>query len=355
MDIARRFESNPIITPQQVKPSVDGAEVECLLNPGTFTFEGKVYLLMRVAERMKQRDGYLSTLIVDPEDPDNEHGVRVVEFALDDPKLNYEDTRVFSYDGKTYLTTLSHLRLAQSEDGIHFTVHDKPLLLGQGRYEGFGIEDCRVVQLGNTYHLTYTAVSELGPAVAMQSTKDWKVFTKNGLILPPPNKDCAIFEQQVGGLYWCLHRPIVEMDSWNELHIWLASSPDLKHWGNHRCIAQTRPGKWDGQRIGAGASPIKTEKGWLEIYHGADETSRYCLGALLLDLDDPSKVIARSDEPIMEPLCDYEQTGFFGNVVFTNGHTVAGDIITLYYGASDTVICGAYLLISEVLESLGVG
>ena len=97
---------------------------------------------------------------------------------------------------------------------------------------------------------------------------------------------------------------------------------------------------------------IKTEEGWLEIYHGADFNHRYCLGALLLDLNDPSKVIARSEEPIMEPIAAYEQTGFFGNVVFTNGHLVDGDTITMYYGASDEVICKAELSISEILNVL---
>jgi predicted GH43/DUF377 family glycosyl hydrolase len=109
---------------------------------------------------------------------------------------------------------------------------------------------------------------------------------------------------------------------------------------------------WDSARVGAGAAPIRTEKGWLEIYHGANEKHRYCLGALLLDIDDPSIVLARSEEPIVEPMAKYEKTGFFGNVVFTNGHIVNGDEITLYYGASDEVICAARLSISEILSSL---
>lgn len=110
---------------------------------------------------------------------------------------------------------------------------------------------------------------------------------------------------------------------------------------------------WDSARVGAGAPPIRTEKGWLEIYHGADENNRYCLGALLLDLDDPSIVLARSDEPIMEPKEEYEKVGFFGDVVFTNGHLVDGDNLTIYYGASDEVICGAEFSISRILETLG--
>ncbi len=170
------------------------------------------------------------------------------------------------------------------------------------------------------------------------------------MIISPSNKDAAIFDRKVDGKYVCLHRPSGVIVGGN--YIWLASSDDLVHWGDHRPVARTRPGKWDSQRIGAGAAPIWTERGWLEIYHGADKNSRYCLGALLLDLHQPWKVLARSDEPIMEPVETYEKTGFFGNVVFTNGHLVKGDDITLYYGASDSVICAATLSIREILASL---
>ena len=109
---------------------------------------------------------------------------------------------------------------------------------------------------------------------------------------------------------------------------------------------------WDSARVGAGASPIKTSEGWLEIYHGANAEHRYCLGALLLDSKDPSIVLARSQEPIMEPIANYELTGFFGNVVFTNGHWVEGDTIHLYYGASDEVICAADFSIKRILATL---
>jgi predicted GH43/DUF377 family glycosyl hydrolase len=109
---------------------------------------------------------------------------------------------------------------------------------------------------------------------------------------------------------------------------------------------------WDSARLGAGASPIRTSKGWLEIYHGATAENRYCLGAMLLDLQQPWKVMARSHDPIMEPTADYERTGFFGNVLFTNGHLVNGDEVTIYYGASDSVICAAKFSIQQILQTL---
>jgi beta-1,2-mannobiose phosphorylase / 1,2-beta-oligomannan phosphorylase len=172
------------------------------------------------------------------------------------------------------------------------------------------------------------------------------------MVLPPHNKDCAIFEEKINGLFYALHRPSSVDIGGN--YIWLASSPDGIHWGNHQCIIKTRKNAWDSARVGAGAAPIKTENGWLEIYHGANHKHQYCLGAFLMDLHDPSKVIARTEEPIMVPSATYELSGFFGNVVFTNGHilNVDGDTLTVYYGASDEFVCGASFSVKEICSLL---
>ena len=346
-DIARRFETNPILRPADVTPSREGLAVECLLNPGAFRFNGKTWLLLRVAERPPQPEGRISTPVLDPHAPG---GIAILEYALDDPDVVAKDPRAFQYKGQTLLTTLSHLRLAGSDDGVYFTAEATPTLTGQGKFESFGIEDSRVSEIDGRFYLTYTAVSPSGVAVGMSSTADWKTFENHGVIIPPSNKDCALFPQKIGDSYFCLHRPSNVYIGGSD--IWLGRSPDLLHWGDHRCILYTRPGMWDSARIGAGAEPILTERGWLVIYHGADTNSRYCLGAALLDANDPSKVLARSLEPIMEPTAPYELTGFFGNVVFTNGHVQDGDTITLYYGAADEVICGAYLSVQEILDTL---
>jgi predicted GH43/DUF377 family glycosyl hydrolase len=207
-----------------------------------------------------------------------------------------------------------------------------------------------VTQIGPTYYLTFTAVSAHGVGVGLRSTNDWRKINSHGMILPPHNKDCAVFDERIDGRYYALHRPSSPALGGN--YLWLAESPDLFHWGNHRCLAHSRPGMWDCARIGAGAAPIRTPEGWLEIYHGANSQNRYCLGALLLDLRQPWKVLARSNDPIMEPIADYERTGFFGQVVFTNGHLVDQDTLTLYYGASDSVICGARFSIQQILKTL---
>jgi predicted GH43/DUF377 family glycosyl hydrolase len=218
----------------------------------------------------------------------------------------------------------------------------------------FGIEDCRVTFLEDKYYLTFTAVSDSGVGVGMRTTTDWKNFEAHGMILPPHNKDVAIFEEKINGLYYALHRPSSVDIGGN--YIWLAESPDGVHWGNHKCILKTREGMWDSGRVGAGAAPIKTDKGWLEIYHGATKEHRYCLGAVLLDLANPSVIIARTTDPIMEPTEAYETTGFFGHVVFTNGHILDadGDTLTVYYGAADEYVCGAKFSINEILAALGV-
>ena len=346
-DIAKRFAENPLLSPGDLQPSTAGLEIACLLNPGVFRYQDKTWLIVRVAERPAQKAGLISFPILTPT------GTQIIEIALDDKDLNASDARVINYKGVDYLTTLSHLRLLCSDDDVHFyEPPGYPLLVGEGILQAFGVEDCRVAFVEDKYHLTFTAVSDNGVGVGLRTTTDWKNFQSYGMMLPPHNKDCAIFEEKVNGLYYALHRPSSVDIGGN--YIWLASSPDGLHWGNHQCIIKTRKDAWDSARVGAGAAPIKTDKGWLEIYHGANHQHQYCLGAFLLSLTDPSKVIARTEVPIMVPTAPYETSGFFGNVVFTNGHVVDpdGDTITIYYGASDEFVCGARFSINEICSLL---
>lgn len=346
-DIANRYSENPLLSPKDLKASNESMVIECLLNPGVFEINGQIGLLVRVAERTIKKDGLISVPIY------NHQGkVEILDFKHDDPKLDASDARIINYDGVDYLTTISHLRLLFSDDGISFSESEEyPSLFGEGEYESWGIEDCRVSKIDTTYYLTYTMVSPNGVAVGLRTTKDWKIFKKEGMIFSPHNKDCAIFEEKVNGKFYALHRPSSPELGGN--YIWLAESFDGIHWGKHKCLAKTRKGKFDSKRLGAGAAPIKTEKGWLAIYHGATEDNRYCLGAILLDLNEPFKVIARSEEPIMEPMEYFEKNGFFGEVVFTNGHIVKGDKIQMYYGAADEFVGLATFSINEILITLG--
>jgi len=318
--------------------------VECVLNPGAFEHDGRIGLLLRVAERPRQEQGWVTTAVIGKGGE-----MEIVRFREDDPSADFSDARLIRRDEVTWLTTLSHLRLAWSTDGKTFEIEDRPALTGAGPLETYGIEDARVVRSGDGYILTFTSVSRWGPAVGMAVTQDWQVFERKGQILPPHNKDCAILEQSVAGRYWMLHRPTVSEFSGN--CIWSAASDDRVHWGGHRFVAAPRPGMWDEARIGPGASPISTPKGLLEIYHGATRDHRYCLGLLLLDADDPSRVLARSVEPIMQPQAGYECSGFLGGVVFTNGHIVNGDQVTVFYGAADRAVCSADFSVEELLGS----
>lgn len=345
-DIARRFPENPLLMPKHLQPSSSELQIISLLNPGVFIYQDKIWLVVRVAEGIVQKEGVIFFPVLSPLGK-----MEIIEIPLNDPELVATDPRVIQYKGLEYLTTLSHLRLLYSDDGIHFhETLENPLLVGIDSLEKFGIEDCRVSKIDETYYLTYTAVSENGVGVGLRTTTDWKNFDNKGMIFPPHNKDCAIFEDLIHNKFYALHRPSSPKIGGN--YIWLAESFDGIHWGNHKCILKTRDGMWDSARVGAGAAPIKTEQGWLEIYHGANAENRYCLGAFLMDIDNPSKVIARTIDPIMVPTEDYELNGFFGFVVFTNGHIVDGDKLTIYYGAADEFVCGAHFSIAEILSAL---
>lgn len=310
--------------------------------------DGRICMIIRVAERPEQKEGKISFPVYE------DNRFKVLEFDRDSPDIDLSDPRVINYKGQDYLTTLSYLRLVFSDDGVHFYEDSKyPPVFGSGFYESFGIEDCRVATMDDGYCLTFTEVSPVAVGVGMMLTRDFRHFTHEGMIFPPHNKDCALFEEKIDGRYYALHRPSSPELGGN--YMWIAESPDRIHWGRHKCVATTRKGFFDSARLGAGASPIRTDEGWLEIYHGADSSNRYCLGAMLLDLKDPSKMLARSSEPIMEPVAPYEQTGFFGNVVFTNGQIVDGDTVHIYYGASDEVICKADFSIKEILAMLKDG
>jgi predicted GH43/DUF377 family glycosyl hydrolase len=346
-DLAKRCEQNPLLTPKDMKPSEKGMTVKCLLNPSVFKHDKKTWLLIPVGECSEQaEDSVRVSLYKDGE-------IETVQFDKTDPHLNFEDPRVIRHKNKEYPTTLSHFRLMCSDDGtLFYEAEGYDPIFAKGPLETHGITDCRVTEMNGMFFLTYTMISSYGAGIGLMQTRDWKHFDRKGMILPPHNKDCVIFEEKIKDKYFALHRPTSPHTGGN--HIWLSESSDLAHWGHHKCIATTRENMWDSARVGAGASPIRTPKGWLVIYHGADENHRYCLGALLLDIRDPWQVIARSEAPIMEPTEEYELNGFSGNGIVTNGHLVIGDKLRIYYGACNQVICRADLSIHEILDSLSL-
>ena len=347
-----RYEENPMITPNDVKPYHEGYEVIGAFNAGVTEYNGEILLLLRVAERPISED---KNIVKAPIFNVETKKVDIVELRLDDKNYDFSDPRVIKNNnndqGFDYLTSLSYIRIARSKDGGHtFSIDDKPFVYPSNKYETFGIEDPRVTKIEDTYYVYFTGVSELGIGECMVSTKDFVSHVHHGLIFAPENKDVLIFPEKINGKYYALHRPTLKTIGQQE--IWMAESTNLLHWGNHQHILGLREGMWDSGRIGGGCVPFRTEKGWLELYHGATKEHRYCMGAVLFDLNDPTKVLARSSKPVMEPEAIYETKGFFGDVVFGTGAVVDGDKVKMYYGASDTSMACAELSVKEILDSL---
>jgi len=342
-----RYPENPLITPADVPPSRDDLEVVCAFNAGVARCKDEVILLMRVAER-----GMSDSVVARVPVFECPGGLCIREFERSDPRFSFADPRVIGTPEGVFLTTISHLRIARSKDGRHFAIEPKPALFPDREPESFGLEDARITEIDGTYYIAYKAVSPLGFCISLAVTRDFETFEKQGVIFGPENMDVCIFPEQVGGRYVALHRPVSGFSG--SPNMWIAYGPDLMSWGDHRFLMGVNRESWDSERVGGGAVPIKTDRGWLEIYHASDLKGRYCLGAVLLDLNEPHKIIARGKEPIFVPEADYETTGFVPNVVFACGALLDGDRVSIYYGAADTVIAGADLGLSEILDSLEV-
>jgi predicted GH43/DUF377 family glycosyl hydrolase len=346
-----RAPENPIIEPKDIKPSRDDFEVIGVFNAGVARLEDEVILLMRVAERPTNRaeagpGAVARTAVYDVA----RRAIVIKEFSKDNSEIDFSDPRLIITPDQTYLTSISHLRLARSKDGISFAIDDTPAIFPANDYETFGLEDPRISLIDGTYYISYVAVSPFGVTTCLASTTDFRSFDRHGVIFCPENKDVTLLAGKVAGRFYALHRPVSPLFKKHE--IWIAESPDLRCWGNHRYLMGPCRDGWDRIKIGAGAVPFKIDRGWLEIYHGVDRDNRYCMGAALLADDEPWKVVARTEEPIFEPQADYECKGFFGNVVFSCGLLCEAGKLRIYYGAADTTICYAELSLEEVIDSL---
>ncbi len=262
---------------------------------------------------------------------------------------------------------LSHLTAARSRDGISdWRIDPAPTIMPDPEShpeELWGIEDPRITYLEerDEYAVAYTAYSEDGPLVSLATTTDFRSFERHGPIMPPEDKDAALFPVRFRGRWAMIHRPIISTVTIGGhpaggAHIWISFSPDLKHWGDHRMLIAARRGAWwDANKIGLSPPPLRTDRGWLILYHGVRTTasgSIYRLGLALLDLEDPCNVIARSDEWVFAPEKDYELSGDVDKVVFPCGWVAEGDELRLYYGAADACMALATAKISVLLDWL---
>ncbi len=238
---------------------------------------------------------------------------------------------------------VSRIGYAVSTDGVHFMRFDKPVFSPETKWEEKGVEDPRLTRIEDEYYMLYTAYSRYGTRVSMASTKNFIRWKRYGVILPEHNdKDAALHPEKVKGKYMLYHR--IEPD------IWASFSDDLLHWEDAKIIMRPRPGTWETKKIGLGAPPVKTPYGWLMLYHGVDADSVYRLGFALFDLEDPTKLIKRTEEPILSPEEDFELFGQVPNVVFSDAMVPYKGDYLIYYGGADNCIALARISQKEVEE-----
>ncbi len=268
------------------------------------------------------------------------------------PVATVHNAAVVRHEGKYMMVFRSHLHngrsilgLAESQDGYHFTVRDKPFMVPSkegifAEYEAYGVEDPRIVAIDGEFLITYSAYSRHGVRIGLAKTRDFITVKRISLITEADYRNVVIFPEKIDGRYVRLDRPHSEISPWS---IWISYSPDLIYWGESKLIVKPVQYHWDEMKIGPGAPPIKTPRGWLSIYHGVFPTmdgSVYRLGVMLHDLRDPSRILAVGDDWILQPEMPYELTGYVHNVVFTCGAVPEEDgTVKIYWGGADTVMC----------------
>lgn len=246
-----------------------------------------------------------------------------------------------------------------SKNGIDWDLSETPIEMECGNTEMIESDykyDPRVTWIEDRYWVTWCNGYH-GPTIGIAYTYDFKSFYQCENAFLPFNRNGVLFPEKIDGKYAMLSRP---SDNGHTPFgdIYISYSPDMKFWGEHRCVMKVAPfekSAWQCTKVGAGSVPIKTDEGWLLFYHGVINTCngfRYSMGAAILDLDNPSKVLYRSQDYLLAPAEMYELTGDVPNVVFPCAAVTDEDKVCVYYGAADTVISVAFGYISEIIESI---
>jgi beta-1,2-mannobiose phosphorylase / 1,2-beta-oligomannan phosphorylase len=350
--MVRRLFEKRLLCPEDLQPSRDDWEIIGVFNPGAVAVGDDIVLLVRVAEQpCERRAGYTGLPRWDPELGPIVEWVKDETVQVIDPRMVRRRK-----DGLLRLTFLSYLRVIRSHDGRTVDDVEGPRFEPLTVCEEFGVEDPRITRIGDTFYFTYVAVSRHGAATALASTNDFATFRRHGIVFPPDNKDVVLFPAQIGDTYAALHRPI-SAAPFTLPEMWIGRSPDLLHWGQHAPLAGAASA-WETDRIGAGPPPLRTPHGWLEIYHGSQRSpipgkvGAYSAGALLLDLEDPTKIVRRTTEALLVPETDYDRHGFVPDVLFATGIVQRDERVLLFYGAADTSTAVVELSCEEVLASL---
>jgi len=253
-------------------------------------------------------------------------------------------------------TGRSIIGLAESEDGFNFKPRPEPFMVPSKEpvfceYEEYGIEDPRITLLEGAYYITYSAYSRHGVRIGLAKTNDFESVERVAFITQADYRNIVIFPEKIGGLYARLDRPHTNIRPWS---IWISFSPDLRHWGDSRIVMKPVTYHWDEMKIGPGAPPIRTDKGWLSIYHGVAKTMDGCvyrLGVALHKLDDPARILGVGDRWILQPEDEWEVVGYVHNVVFTCGAVPEEDgTLKLYWGGADKVVCAGTAVIDELVQ-----
>lgn len=330
-----RAPENPILNPN----SGSVWESKAVFNPAAVYEDGKVHLMYRaIGDHDRSMIGYASS----------KDGVTIDE-RLEDPV--YIPTEPFEGNRPDFV--------AHPSDDEPATY--SPFMSGGGG--SGGCEDPRLTKIDDTMYMTYVAYDGWNPPrVALTSLpvsdfirKRW-AWKKPVLISPPGvvDKNCILFPEKINGKYVIFHRifPDMLVDYVDSLDAFDGKTVFLKRHGD--AVIPPRPMSWDSRKIGAGPPPIKTDAGWLIIYHSVDnrDAGRYKIGAMLLDKNDPTRVIARSRHPLLAPDMQYENEGFKAGVAYPCGAVTIGDRLLIYYGGADTVVCAAETRLSEFLQEL---
>lgn len=261
--------------------------------------------------------------------------------------LNIMNAGAVKYNGEYLLLVrietlkgVSVLFLARSKDGIRFKIEEEPIMTPSNdeeyhKFESQGVADPRITFLDGQYYIVYTALSGYGQRLGLAKTKDFTSIERVGFISEPDNHNGALFPEKFGKYYVRLERPK------ERGNIWISYSKDLLYWGRSEKLLSPRGGGfWDSDRVGASIPPIAISEGWLLIYYGVKATSGgpiFRLGAAILHRDIPSRVIARSDVPILSPREYYERVGDTSNMIFSSGAILEDDkdSLKIYYGGAN--------------------
>jgi beta-1,4-mannooligosaccharide/beta-1,4-mannosyl-N-acetylglucosamine phosphorylase len=245
--------------------------------------------------------------------------------------------------------------VGRSRDGIRFALADHSLVQPPREYPYVpheGIFDTRITPLEGWYYITYNVATRLGGRIMLARTRDFSEIETLDFITSPDHRNCVLFPERIGGQYVRLERPNVN----DAGDIYISYSPDLIHWGRTRLLLERNTRYWESAKVGPGAPPVRTDQGWLCIYHGCRQSMNgfaYHAGAVLLDLENPARIIGKLRDCLMWPQEQYERVGNVNNVVFPTAALLHGgpDELKVYYGAADTCIGLATGSLRELVEA----